>query len=275
MATLLAGSALLLRLFLAPDQEPSYSVSAGPVREAGKLEREVALEVRKEGAAPQRLAFSVPKEMIRLDEKPSTRIVDRKLLAYTPGVFAVFDLTTGRLELSKVVMPDLSPTEDGRRLAYKELQPRFLPAEATSAVVNVLDIATLEDRPVFPESRKIDCSQSGHLLAWEDDPAKRCSVGKLFWSPEGDRLLFFCKPGAGEVSLVLVDLRGGLKQGRFAERPVAKDLYLKPGAAAKSPEAYFQAETVTWMEGNRVRVEPPPEASWMQDRILLELPKAD
>jgi hypothetical protein len=276
MANLLAGSALLLALSLAADQGPSYSVTAGPVREAGGMQREVTLEVRREGAeVPRRLAFTVPREVVRLDERPGHRIVDGKLLAYTPGVFAVFDLATGQLDLSRVVMPDLSPTEDGRRLAYKQLQPRFLPAEATSTVISVLDVATLVDQPVFPESGKVDRSRSGHLLVWEDDPAKRCSAGKLFWSPGGDRLLFFCKPEVGELSLVLVDLRGGLKESRFAQRPVARELYLEPGAAARSSETYFQAERVTWLEGNRIQVEPSPEASWIQDRILLDLPRAD
>lgn len=252
----------------------SFSVSSVAVTEAGELEREVSLEVRREGnAAPQRLAFRVPMQRIGLDERPAVRILDRKLLIHTDGIFAVFDLVLGRLERSEVVTPALSVTEDGRRLAWKADQPRFLPAEAASAVVRVIDIPMQLDRLVFPEREKTESSQSGHLLAWQDDPAQRCSAGDLFWSPEGDRLVFFCRSDLGELSLVLVDLRDGLMKSRFTRRTLPRESYLKPGETTESSHSYFQAEKVTWLKANRIEVEPPAEAPWLRDRIILDLPE--
>ena len=122
----------------------------------------------------------------------SVRIRGDRLVATTGTALGVFDLRAGREQhLTRCLDPEISTS--GRWGAYKAFQPRFLPAEATSHVVLVFDVDTLADAVVFPESEKVSAGTRGELLAWEDDPKRRLRVGKLFWGPREETLLFFGK----------------------------------------------------------------------------------
>src|SRR5262249_28685363 len=161
---------------------------------------EYVLEVTKKGASkPLTLTFGGP-QMEVTGEIEALRVTGDRLLVVSEGALGIFDLSTG--QRSKFVLthddPALSP--DGKRVAYKEFQPRYTPPEAATTIVRVLDVPTLETSSVFPERSEITSGPNGGLIAWQGDPLLRHSVGKLFWSPEGQRLLFFCKHGGDTVS---------------------------------------------------------------------------
>lgn len=266
---LLAG--LAAAACLGKEQTPAVSVSVLETREVADTQsREFILEIRG-GGPPRRVVFSGSEKLLSPDHPPATKVVGRRLLAFTEGEVAVFDLTTGKEELRRTATPPVTPTADGRRVAYVESQLPFTPKEATSMIVNVVDVPSLENQPVFPERSATSKGGAGNLLAWEEDPAKRCTIDKLFWSPDGNRLLFFCAADTGESSFVLVDLRGGLAAGRFTRRPLPRERYLKPGAPGDSRETFFSVASVTWLDTDRVEVRTSPENHWLKDRLVLDL----
>ena len=68
---------------------------------------------------------------------------------------------------------------------------------------------------------------------------------------------------------MLADLRQGLAGSRFTRRSLSRELYLKPGAPAKSSETFLAIAGVTWLDGNRVEVRTAPENRWLKDRLIL------
>jgi hypothetical protein len=269
-------AALVTTACLGEEPSPAVSVSVAGTREVAATQtREFILEIRGAGAPLRRAVFSGPQKLLSPDHPPATKVVGRRLLAFTEGVLAIFDLATGKEELFRVAIPPVTPTADGRRVAYIESQLPFTPKEATSMIVNVVDVSTLDSRPVFPERTAISKGGAGNLLVWEEDPAKRCTTDKLFWSPEGNRLLFFCASDTHEYSSVLVDLRKGLDASRFTRQPLPREQYLKPGAPSEGSETFFAVASVTWLDGNRVEVRTAPQNRWLKDRLVLDLPTAE
>jgi hypothetical protein len=262
---------------LVHESSARYLVSVTGFRDVPETRsREFLLEVRREGeAGPLPLVFTGPYKMLQSDQPPRFKVVESRLLAYTDGVFAVFDLETGKREASGVGIPPIAPAPDGKRLAYIEMQLPFTPAEASSMIVNVLDTDTLESKPVFPESTRIDVRPSGGLSVWEEDPSSRCRIHELFWSPGGTRLLFFCASEAAAPSLVLVDLRDGLSKSRFVRQLLPGEVYRRPGAEGRDAPAVFGVEGVRWLGEGRIEIEPSAGARWVKERVVLDLPAVD
>src|SRR5262245_31159745 len=149
-------------------EEPPVAVSITGTREVPETHsREFILEVRRGTAAPRRLVFSGPEKLLSPDHPPATQVVGQRLLAFTEGVLALLDLDSGKEELFETAIPPVTPTADGRRVAYIESQLPFTPAEATSMVVSVVDVPTLESAPVFPERSAISSAANGLLMVWE------------------------------------------------------------------------------------------------------------
>jgi hypothetical protein len=269
-ASLFFFAALVAAVCVGEEPPPAASVFVVGTREvAATQSREFTLEVRGGGSVHRRLVFSGPQKLLSPDHPPATKTVGSRLLAFTDATFGIFDLDTGKEKLFRVAIPPVTPTIDGRRVAYIESQLPFTPKEATSMIVSVVEVSTLESQPVFPERSAISKGGAGSLQVWEEDPKRRCTTDNLFWSPASDRLLFFCASDTGEYSSVLVDLRKGLAASRFTRRPLSRDFYLKPGAHPGSSEAFLAVASVTWLDGSRVEVRTAPGNRWLKDHMIL------
>lgn len=205
------------------------------------------------------------------------RIFEDRLVATTHTALAVFDLRSGHEE-RLVSCHDPAISETARWVAYKVFQPRFTPPEASTNVVVVLDISSLESTTVFPERQKISSGPRGELLAWEEDPAQRTSVGKLFWGPREERLLFFGKrwrngeQGRQAVdSLVMVDLAKGIKEATFSQQEIAPEVYMKPGVTVSDSRVLFNVSEVHWLDSEALEIIPPVGYWWMKDRITIDV----
>lgn len=265
----------------APGDATAHAISVGRIQRpaAGSGVKQLTVEVRAPGdAQPRRFVVSGPDKVMQDDERPVARVVGERLLVHTEAVIAVFDLATGRQLFDAVAAPGVVSSRDGRRIAWEEPQRPFTPEAASSSVVQVLDVPSLEAAPVFPERESVQRGQFGNLLAWEDDAAKRHSAGALAWSPDGTRLAFFCTHGMlgnpeepRREFLTVVDVAGGPGRSRFVHRPFDWAPYLKRNADPRDQEPYFAVESITWSEDDTLVVEPPPFAWWLEDELVIPL----
>jgi hypothetical protein len=260
--------------------------SAREVRQAGNpghLVNEVTLQVvAKDGKQrPQTILFGGPQEDVR-ETLLELKIAAGQLVAATDCSFAVFDLRTARKRAHVYSSCNVAVSPDGRRVAYTEFQPHFMPPQASGSVILVLDVVPLATHTVFPQASEVGLN-GGHLLStWEDDLAKVHDAGELHWSPDGRTLLFFCIHGlAGprmpqqepHPYLVTVDLRD-LAHSQFTHQEIARDRYLIPGAKLPDNRSWlFSPQGIEWLDGGAaVRVIPGPDAPWMKRDIVLKLP---
>lgn len=240
--------------------------------------KEIPVTVERPGEATRRLVVRGPDELIDARATPRGEVVGDRLMVATPGLVAVLDLESGEPLLERVTGPQLAVGEDGRRVAFETLQRRFTPPEASSSVIQVIDVPALAVEPVFPERETIEPSQFGQLLAWVDDPEERHSAGPMAFSPDGGRLAFFCTHGGtrpdhpGEVYLVVVDLAGDLSRSRFVHRPFDWRRHLRPGVAAGERPFYFAVETIRWSGEETLTAEPPGYAHWLEREIAVPVP---
>lgn len=260
------------------------SIDIGPIQTAAATDgpgqiKEFTVAVRSQNEAEERrFLVQGPDKLIDRDEHPRAEKVGDRLLVTTRSVIAVFDLATGKKVIDQIAAPEVVYSDDGRRVAFRTLQSKFVPAEATSTVIQALDVPTLELAPVFPERTVIEPSQFGRLLAWIDKPADRHSAGPLFLSPDGTRLVFFCTHALGapesprEVYLVVVDLSRGPAESTFSHTPFDWEMYLRPGVSTSDRSLYFVAESVTWQDEDVLHVTPPEYAHWLEDEIVIQLP---
>ena len=224
----------------------------------------------------RQLLFGGPEKGVR-GELESLRIFGRRVAATTATDLAIFDLPSGRLEhLGRCHDPTIS--ESARWVAYKAFQPRFTPPEASTHVVMVLDVSSLEAAAVFPERETISKGPHGEPRAWVEDPASRAQVGKLFWGPGEERLLFFAKrrrseegPREAVDSSVLVDLDKGVERSTFRQQEILRDVYLKPGARVDGSRVLFNVGDVRWLDEEVVEIVPPSGYWWMNERFTLDL----
>lgn len=228
---------------------------------------------------PRKILFGGPQEDVR-DTLSALKAAAGQLIAATGCSFAVFDLRTGTKRAHVYSSCHVAVSPDGRRVAYVELQPHFMPPQAKGSVVRVLDVVPLATSTVFPNASEV--SRDPNLLStWEDDLSKVHDAGPLHWSPDGRRLLFFCLHGlvghwGGPLDLrsylVTVEL-ADLKHPRFAHQPIARDRYLRPGAEPPRNSFPLFDEAIEWLPGGAaVCVIPRPDASWMKRDIVFELP---
>jgi len=218
-----------------------------------------------------------PDDAIDPDEQPSAQVVGERLLVLTRSLVVVFDLASGQQVIYRVAAPEVVVSADGRWVAFKTLQLPFTPAAASSSVIQVLQVPTLEVGPVFPESWLIEPSQFGYPLAWIEEPADRHFAGQLYFSPDGSRLLFFCThegaPGTGQtVYLAVIDLAQGVAGSRFLHRPFDWKAHLRTGAATGGQEPFFAVGSVRWEGDGTLVVKPPPYARWLEEDITIPLP---
>lgn len=294
MASWMIAAMLLVPSTLCADQDPlpeATSISFGPIRVVTEKDEfdnpkelkefTVTVEAPTEEGEPQRFVVQGPDDFVNLEEQPRGKIVDSRLLVTTRALIAVFDLETGDQVLHVVAAPQVAVTDDGRRVAFETLQRRFTPPEASSSVIQVLDVPTLQVEPVFPQRSAISPSQFGQLLAWVDDPSNRHSAGKLFFSPDGSRLVFFCTHGGNQpdvrqkVYLVVVDLSQGLDESCFIHRPFDWQEHLRPEIKLGDRRPYFDAESLEWRDDDTLVVRPPHRARWLEDQIVVPLPEPD
>lgn len=229
------------------------------------------------GSEPRKLFFRGPGELIDPGEQPRAEVVGERLVVYTRSVIALFDLASGDEIVDRVAAPGVAASADGRWLAFKVLQLPFTPPEATSSVVEVLDVSTAQVEPVFPQRSLIEPTQFGRLLAWIDTPSERHSAGDLVFSPDGTRLAFFCThQGEAEtpaaVYLVVIDLSRGLAAARFTHQPFDWEAFLRPGVETAGRKLYFAVESLRWTEGDILSVTTPPYARWLERELAVPLP---
>lgn len=279
---------LVVSSMLYAKQEPSAqkpSISFGPIQPVTDMDqrvkpREFTVTVEPVGEGePQHFKVRGPYKLLSLDEQPRGEIVDDRLVVTTSRLIAVFDLETGEQLVDKVAAPEVVVTEDGRRVAFVTLQLKFLPIEATSSVIQVIDVPTLQIEPVFPERSIIERSPTGRLLAWVDEPADRHLAGDLFFSPDGSRLGFFCSHGGStmpdvqrQLYVVMVDLSRGVDESRFIHRPFDWEAYLRPNVDLGDRQPYFVVESLEWTDNNTVVIRVPDDLWWLKDHIVIELP---
>lgn len=269
--------------------DPHYAVTVQSAREVpqaenpGHLVNEVTLQVvAKDGKQrPQTILFGGPQEDVR-EALLELKIAAGQLVAATDCSFAVFDLRTARKRAHVYSSCNVAVSPDGRRVAYTEFQPHFMPPQASGSVILVLDVVPLATHTVFPQASEVGLN-GGHLLStWQDDLAKVHDAGEMHWSRDGRTLLFFCTHGFAGPSppqqephpyLVTVDLRD-LAHSKFTHQEIAKDRYLIPGA--KLPDNLrwlFSPQGIEWLDGGAaVRVIPRPDSPWMKRDIVLKLP---
>jgi len=264
--------------------EDAPSISVGPIQPAaadrGPGEtRELTVTLQPAaGGEPRRFVVRGPGNLMDLDEQANAQLVGDRLLVHTRAVIAVFDLESGDQALDLVAAPEVAASSDGRLVAFEVLQRRFTPVEASSSVIEVLDVETLDHGPVFPERSVIRPSQFNGPLAWIADPGERHSAGRLFFSPDGSELVFFCThaPASPEepqrVFLAVVDLSRGLSGARFLHLPFDWTAHRKPDVAPGGGKPFFAVESVTWTADGALLARPPRVARWLEDEIVVPLP---
>jgi len=233
------------------------------------------------GGERRRFVVEGPRNLLDLDETARAQVVGGHLLVFTRAVLAVFDLASGEKVLGEVAAPGVVASRDGRRVAFEALQRRFTPPEASSSVVEALDVTSLAVEPVFPDRSVIRPAQLGGLVAWIEDPLERHSAGKLVFSPDGERLAFFCthvraSPGGLQrVFLVVIDLSKGVSGSVFVHVPFDWTAHLEPGVDLGETTPYFAVESLTWSGSGALIVHPPASAWWLQEEIIVPLPGAE
>jgi hypothetical protein len=162
------------------------------------------------------------------DELEWFGVVGDRLFVTAAFEIRVFSLATQKTE-KEIVVASPVPSPDGTKIAYLVLHPRFTANEDSGSIVAVLDLATLAYRYVFPEPDRVDEIHNGsnvYPVVTEADPAKQHQVLKLFWAPDGKRLVFFCShgfplhPQVGPMYVVVVDVHQFLTGTRFVHQPV-------------------------------------------------------
>lgn len=270
--------------------EEAPRISVGPIQAAAAARgpgetRELTVTLQPTSGAsptsdaePRRFVVQGPGNLMDLDEQASAQLVGDRLLVHTRSVIAVFDLESGERVVDLVAAPEVATSNDGRLVAFEVLQRRFTPAEATSSVIEVLDVETLEHEPVFPEASAIRPSQFNGPLAWIADPGERHSAGRLAFSPDGSEVVFFCThaPAAPEepqrVFLAVVDLSRGPARARFLHLPFDWTAHRRPDVAPAGGKPFFAVESMTWTDGGALLVRPPGYARWLEDEIVVPLP---
>lgn len=245
--------------------------------------KQFTVTLRPAGGGPARnFVVHGPDKLIDAGEQPRAEILGDRLLVLTEAVIAVFDLGSGEQLLDLAAAPVVAATADGRRAAFETLQHRFTPPEASSSVIQVLDVPSGAVEPVFPERSLIEPAQLGGLLAWIDDPAERHSAGPLIFSPDGSRLAFFCHHGGDlaegapkEVYLVVVDLPADLADSRFVHQRFDWKAYLRPRVAADVRDPYFDVESLSWSEDGELTVRTPLSTPWLEPEFTVPVPETE
>jgi len=233
------------------------------------------------GAESRQFVVRAPSNLLDRGEKAKAQVVDEHLLVYTRAVVAIFDLESEEQVLDQVAAPRVVASSDGELVAFEALQRRFTPPEASSSVIEAVDMTSVAVEPVFPDRSVIRPAQLGGVLAWIEDPLDRHSAGKLVFSPDGEQLAFFCThipatpDGLQRVYLVVIDLANGLPDSRFVHVPFDWTAYLKPDVDVGERKPYFSVGSLAWSEGGELVVHPPPYARWLEDEIDVELPGAE
>lgn len=264
-----------------------YTVAVVQVREESYSQlknvqvREFSLRVtEKKSGKSTTLIFGGAERDIGTDEEiESLRIVADYLIAITRLHIGIFDLRTGKeKKFILCLYPSISP--NGQWVAYKAFQPRFIPPESITDVVVVLDMTSLDSKPVFPEPEKISVVD-GRVLAWEPDPLKRDHGGQFFWSPNDLRFIFFAHCPSSKIDsevsgapyYVEVDLSKGLTDIRFQRVAIHQDAYLKPTVEVKSNRVLFLPQSVRWIDEKSIEITLPEEDVWAKRPVILNLPK--
>lgn len=235
------------------------------------------VENRKTHAASQ-LLFGGKAQALE-DELEWFGVSGDRLVATTAFGIAVFSLAGNRLEENLVAAGPV-PSLDGTQIAYLALHPRGSAKEDSGSVVAVLDLTTMARRYVFPAPDRVTEVRNGpdvYPEVTEPDPAKQHQVLKLFWAPDGARLVFFCRhgfpllPAIGPMYIVVVDPRPALKMG-FVHQALEVSAYRKKGAPAGVDTIHFIEETVTWPSADTISVHARGDFPWVKDPFVLKLP---
>lgn len=283
---LIAAAALALGQSAGAGSGAAPSISMSPIRTvaapggAPGMVREFTVTLQKAGGGPvQSYVVQGPYKALDADEEPRARVVGDRLLVLTDAVIAVFDLGSGEQVLDLVGAPGVTVTGDGRRVAFETSQTPFTPPEASSSVIQVVDVPSLAVEPVFPERSAVEPSQLGTPMTWIEDPAERHSAGQLVFSPDGLRLAFFCTHGgleageAAEVYLTVVDLPDDLARSRFIHQAFDWKAHLLPRVAAGERRLYFAVESVVWTEEDALVVRAAPSAHWLEREFTVPVPE--
>lgn len=279
----IAAAALALGQSAGAGSGAGPSISVSPIRTvaasggAPGMVREFTVSLEWPGVPMQQFVVQGPYKLIDVDEEVHAQVVGDRLLVLTDAVIAGFDLGSGERVLDLVGAPEVVASSDGTRVAFETSQAPFTPPEASSSVIQVVDVASLTIEPVFPERSEIEPSQFGSLLAWIEDPAERHSAGRLVFSPDGSRLAFFCTHGGihgepADVYLTVVDLPDDLARSRFVHQPFDWKAHLRPRASAGERRPYFAVESVVWTEDDALVVRTPPYASWLEPELTVQVP---
>jgi hypothetical protein len=271
--------------------DASYTVTALASRQVPNGEfpnwqvNEVTLQVvaKRGDRGPRTILFGGPEEVVREDLR-DLRVVSGQLIAATDCSFAVYDLASGSKRAHVYSSCSLALSPDGRRVAYVERLTHFMPAQATGSVIRVLDVVTLVTATVFPDPSEVSpIGGNGSLLStWEDDLTKVHDAGALHWSPDSQRLVFFCIHGLAGHWAAPNDLRAylvtvalaDLKHTRFAHRPVVKEQYLLPGIEPPQGWVPLHMDAIEWLpDGGALHVIPRADQPWMRRDIVLTPPQ--
>ena len=269
------------------DQEPATtvpSIEVGPVEARSTIggqgeTRELTVTVGT-GDESRQFVVQAPGSLLDRGEKAEARVVGEHLLVYTGAVIAIFDLESGEQVLDQVAAPRVVASSDGELVAFEALRRRFTPPEASSSVIEAVDVKNVAMEPVFPDRSVIRPAQFGGVLAWIEDPLDRHSAGELVFSPDGEQVAFFCThipatpDGLQRVFLVVIDL-SGLPESRFVHVPFDWTASLQPDVDMGDRKPYFAVGSMAWSDRGEIVVHPPRYARWLKDEIDVELPGAE
>ena len=221
-----------------------------------------------------------PGSLLDRGEKAEARVVGEHLLVYTGAVIAIFDLESGEQVLDQVAAGRVVASSTARLVAFEALRRRFTPSEASSSVIEAVDVKNVAIEPVFPNHSVIRPAQFGWPRRGSRTRWTATLAGELAFSPDGEQVAFFCThipatpDGLQRVFLVVIDL-SGLPESRFVHMPADWTASLQPDVDMGDRKPYFAVGSMAWSDRGEIVVHPPRYARWLKDEIDVELPGAE
>ena len=164
-----------------------------------------------------------------------------------------------------------------------------MPKEMLGAIVSVLDLKTLERRPVYPVNadlkealwRTVPDEFEPYFNNWEADPSRRCATWELLWFADDSRLAFLCgydrakverRPAPPELrglALVVVHPITDLDAATPQRFEIPDEAFRVPGADATEDDSP-RVKEAGWLDNNLFEIRPTPKP-WLRDRILIDV----
>jgi len=234
--------------------------------------RECTIGVTDRAGEEQRMRFGGG-YLSRSERFIDMRIIGNTLLMLTDATVIAFDLNKSKeVKIFAAMSASFLP---GRNIVlFDEWELRHMPPDVRGRVISVLDLKTLERRPIFPETQKLfefpvhpvsEPRLEPFLRPREEDPSSRCYSSRDHWSPDNSRFAFSCdynltetgllpgEEGPSGVDVVIVELPPDITDSTF-KRFRVYDRLCKKDVKVDSRQGWDSIDKLQWLSNDVLEI---------------------